>query len=331
MSDADPIAQFFNESESADPHVLYKTLSLDPAATAEDVRKAYRRAALRCHPDKHAGITGAELEAVSREFQRVGFAFAVLGDEQRRKRYDATGRTDEVFAGAEEMGWDAYFELLFERIDRKVLDEDKAKYQGSEEELADLRAAYESTAGSLPDILARIPHSQHADEARLVDAVNGLVASGALAATKAWTETSADDKARAGRRRRADKESKEAEAAARKLGVWDEFYGDGNKGRRNGDAAGGKAEAEAKDGGEDALAALIQRRQDKRKSGLDALEEKYRALEEQGKKKRKGKKSQAVGEPPEISDADFEALQAKMFAKKDEGKAEPKAKSKRKA
>jgi DnaJ family protein C protein 9 len=27
------------------------------------------------------------------------------------------------------MGWEAYFETLFERIDRKVLDEDKAKYQ----------------------------------------------------------------------------------------------------------------------------------------------------------------------------------------------------------
>lgn len=46
-------------------------------------------------------------------------------------RYDETGRTDEsAFADAEEMGWDAYFESLFERIDRRVLDEDKARYQG---------------------------------------------------------------------------------------------------------------------------------------------------------------------------------------------------------
>lgn len=28
------------------------------------------------------------------------------------------------------MGWEAYFETLFERIDRKVLDADKKKYQG---------------------------------------------------------------------------------------------------------------------------------------------------------------------------------------------------------
>lgn len=54
----------------------------------------------------------------------------MLSDEGRRKRYDETGRTDERFAGAEEMGWDAYFEGLYKRVDRKILDEDKKKYQG---------------------------------------------------------------------------------------------------------------------------------------------------------------------------------------------------------
>jgi hypothetical protein len=47
-------------------------------------------------------------------------------------RYDATGRTAEnAFTEAEDMGWDSYFESLFQRIDRKVLDDDKAKYQGA--------------------------------------------------------------------------------------------------------------------------------------------------------------------------------------------------------
>ena len=47
-------------------------------------------------------------------------------------RYDGTGRTGDLpFADAESMGWDAYFESLFQRIDRKMLDDDKARYQGS--------------------------------------------------------------------------------------------------------------------------------------------------------------------------------------------------------
>ena len=45
-------------------------------------------------------------------------------------RYDATGRTDDKFLDAEEMGWDAYFGTLFERLDGKMLNEHKAKYQG---------------------------------------------------------------------------------------------------------------------------------------------------------------------------------------------------------
>lgn len=35
------------------------------------------------------------------------------------------------------MGWDAYFESLFQRVDRKMLDDHKEKYQG---ELADPRS-----------------------------------------------------------------------------------------------------------------------------------------------------------------------------------------------
>ena len=46
-------------------------------------------------------------------------------------RYDATGRTDDKFLDAEEMGWDAYFGTLFERLDGKMLNEHKAKYQGT--------------------------------------------------------------------------------------------------------------------------------------------------------------------------------------------------------
>lgn len=45
-------------------------------------------------------------------------------------RYDATGRTDDKFLDAEEMGWDAYFGTLFERLNGKMLNEHKAKYQG---------------------------------------------------------------------------------------------------------------------------------------------------------------------------------------------------------
>ena len=58
----------------------------------------------------------------------------MLSDEARRKRYDATGRTDEgTFGPGEggEGGWEAYFEDLFDRLTAGKLDEMKKAYQGA--------------------------------------------------------------------------------------------------------------------------------------------------------------------------------------------------------
>jgi DnaJ family protein C protein 9 len=131
MDDADPITQFFTPEEATFPDLLYTTLQLDRSASSADIRKAYRRLALLHHPDKHSSKSQSEKDEAARLFQRIGFAYAILSDDAKRKTYDATGSTKEsAFADAEEMGWDKYFEMLFTRIDRKVLDEDKQKYQG---------------------------------------------------------------------------------------------------------------------------------------------------------------------------------------------------------
>lgn len=84
--ESDPLLTFFSASEAAKPDILYTTLGVPRTATVEETRKAYRKAALRCHPDKHAGKPEAEVQKLHVEFQKVGFAWAVLSDEKRRKR-----------------------------------------------------------------------------------------------------------------------------------------------------------------------------------------------------------------------------------------------------
>ncbi|EYT92969.1 hypothetical protein ThrDRAFT_01352 [Frankia casuarinae] len=58
---------------------LYEVLDVPPSATAEQIRHAYRVAARRTHPD--AGGS-------SPAFDRVTLAYRVLGDPDRRRRYD---------------------------------------------------------------------------------------------------------------------------------------------------------------------------------------------------------------------------------------------------
>ncbi|KAK4686445.1 hypothetical protein P7C73_g3694, partial [Tremellales sp. Uapishka_1] len=336
MSDSDPLLSFFTETEASSSTLLYSVLSLSETATQDEIKKAYRKHALKYHPDKHVSKGEAEKEEMGKKFKQIGFAFAVLSDEAKRKRYDASGRTDEsAFGDAEEMGWDKYFEGLYERVDRKILDDDKAAYQGSKDEEADLVAAFTKTKGSLPAIVSHIPHSQVSDEPRFVLLINALIALGTLASTAKWESTSTDEKARSKRIRAAERAEREAEKAAKELGVWDEFYGGGKKGKRQGDE---KKEATKKDsGGEAGLRQMILKRQRERGNGLDALEEKYRRIEEEGRERKrakgkggkaaKGKKKEAEEEAmPEISDADFEALQANLFADKD-GKKSKKAKA----
>lgn len=126
MDSNNPTSLFFDE-EDAD---LYAVLGVKTTATEEDIKKAYRKSALIYHPDKHASTTEDAKQVASRKFQQIGFAYAVLSDDKRRKKYDATGSTEEGFDLAEgEDGWEAYFEALFESVTRDKLDQMKKEYQ----------------------------------------------------------------------------------------------------------------------------------------------------------------------------------------------------------
>src|SRR5881275_2503503 len=63
---------------------FYAVLGVDSDASADDVKKAYRKLARQHHPDANAGDTNAE-----RRFKEVGEAYAVLSDPEQRQQYDA--------------------------------------------------------------------------------------------------------------------------------------------------------------------------------------------------------------------------------------------------
>lgn len=124
----DPLAQFFPGEDDVD---LYRVIGVSRDAMQEEIRKSYRRQALQHHPDKHAQSSESRRAEASLKFQQIGFAYAVLSDESRRRRYDSTGSTAEALPledGADE--WDAYFKDLFDKVTVSRLDEDKKLYQG---------------------------------------------------------------------------------------------------------------------------------------------------------------------------------------------------------
>ena len=70
----------------------YETLGVASNASQDDVRKAYRKAAKETHPDLNPGKPEAE-----KRFKELNAAYDVIGDADKRKRYDA-GEIDETGA-----------------------------------------------------------------------------------------------------------------------------------------------------------------------------------------------------------------------------------------
>src|SRR4029453_2973020 len=63
-----------------------ETLGVSREASADEIKKAFRALALKCHPDRHPGDKTAE-----QKFKELNEAYDVLKDEQKRAAYNRFG------------------------------------------------------------------------------------------------------------------------------------------------------------------------------------------------------------------------------------------------
>ncbi|PYH44873.1 DnaJ domain protein [Aspergillus saccharolyticus JOP 1030-1] len=258
-------------SESPEPPIpesdLYEILGVSNDATADQIKSAYRKQALKHHPDK---VPVEERDEANKKFQQIAFAYAILSDAKRRERYDLTGSTSEAVDIDDDFNWaDFYREQFSSAIDTNAIEKLKQEYQGSEEEERDLLAAYETYRGDLDKVYESVMLCNVMDDdERFRGIIDRAIAAGRAEKHKSYVEEPAKKRER--RLKRAQKEAKEAEALAAEV--------EEKQSAKNG--KGGKQTKTKKknDGaaGDNELMRMIQQRQATRAAAFfDRLEEQY--------------------------------------------------------
>lgn len=80
----------------AEKRDYYEVLGLQKGASTDDIKQAYRKAALKWHPDRWVNGTDAEKKTAEEKFKEASEAYGVLSDADKKARYDQFG-----FAGVD--------------------------------------------------------------------------------------------------------------------------------------------------------------------------------------------------------------------------------------
>ncbi|KAF2258024.1 DnaJ-domain-containing protein [Lojkania enalia] len=278
-----------HDLEDEDPPSInpYDVLGLKTDASTEDVKKIYRKLALKHHPDK---AQEADKTAANQRFQEIAFAYAVLSDEARRKRYDLTGSTSETVADDDEFDWLKFYKAQYEElVNEENIKRIATEYKGSEEEKRNLLDAYNDYKGNLDRIYSVIMLSDVLeDDERFIQFFNDEISKGNIETYPAYEKQKTPT---------VREKVKKAEIKRRE--EFDKNHGKKDEDARVGAEAGAKGKPKAKSKKSDLdsmadLATMIQQKQATRASNFfDHLEAKY------APKQRGQKRAMPMDEPPE--------------------------------
>ncbi|KAL9005541.1 MAG: hypothetical protein Q9188_001702 [Gyalolechia gomerana] len=313
-----------NPPEDIDP---YATLNLTPSASPSDIKTAYKKFALRHHPDK---VPPSERTTAHSTFQRIALAYAILSSSHRRNLYDNTGSISEALAANDDdFDWLSFFRTQYSSLSASALNNFSSSYKQSDEERKDVLTAYTKHEGKMGKVYEEVMLSNPLeDEIRFREIIDGAVQTGEVEGYHAYVNET--KKSKDGRMKKARREAEQAEQAARANEKYQSIFGGDGKGGRpmSGEAAAaGELDANAKkrenkkkarkadyEGKGDIgdLAAMIQSRNKARAADFfDKLEAKYAGASTTGK----GKKRKAEEEP---DDEAFEKTKARMAKAKAE-------------
>lgn len=93
----------------AEKRDYYEVLGVSKTATDAEIKSAYRKLAIKYHPDKHVDDNEADKKAAEEKFKEAAEAYEVLSDKDKRARYDQFGHAG--MGGASGFGGSGNFDM----------------------------------------------------------------------------------------------------------------------------------------------------------------------------------------------------------------------------
>lgn len=165
----------------------YKVLGVVTTASPLEIKRTYKRLSLQHHPDK-VQQKGGQVDTTL--FQQIQFAYSILSDPAKRLRYDTTGLTGSA-SESEVFDWKEYFLATTDKITLDMIDEDRARYQGSAEERDDILHNFAFYEGDFLKLFEVVPHLEFDEpaEARVFQIIEDGISEDSIALDKTTRRT----------------------------------------------------------------------------------------------------------------------------------------------